>query len=301
MTREVLIATAPAWSAGSRPDPATAGPNRSSIAPRPDRPRSWTVPGPGSVLPIGLVAASRRARLSAVALRRRGHLLQLRLIEELPALIRLLTVVHDDRCGRALAHHARDAASRRRLTSRPRHTTSRRAAGRAWPRRLRTGGGPSTERNRRPTRNWCAAGRCAPGRTVRLSRPTRCTRTAWRATRDWSACSNRIAWDDDEVVVRDGVVPLLAEELPRDEVVDVRRQRTVLGVVESDGSGVLLPAEDELQLPLPGGLLPPGRNCSTHPNCSDGHADKKDGQNVPLVVQLGATRGARTGGGALTG
>jgi hypothetical protein len=65
---------------------------------------------------------------------------------------------------------------------------------------------------------------------------------------------------EDEVIVRDWILPLLAKELPGDQVIHVRRQRALVAhVVQGDGARVLLAPEDEVLLPLAGDLLPPGR------------------------------------------
>src|SRR5438477_35306 len=55
------------------------------------------------------------------------------------------------------------------------------------------------------------------------------------------------------------ILPLLSKHVLRYKIVDVRRQRSELTLIEKDRAGVLLAAKDQFRLALANRLLPPGR------------------------------------------
>jgi hypothetical protein len=161
-----------------------------------------------------------------------------------PLVVVVPALVQADRLVLALAPDARQAA-RDDASAEGAATTGR-----------TTGAEPSGRRRpsspRRGRRG--AAARLSRARLARLAWLARLSRRAGRA-------------EEIEVVVRDGILVLLPEEVPLHEDIHACRVGSGLPLEQPDGAHVLLPAEDELFFLLALGLVAPHGH-------RDGHQDR---------------------------
>jgi hypothetical protein len=194
----------------------------------------------------GLAAAAGTSRSAGLASSGAAGLLLRLNVNERPLVVVVPPLIHTDRFVLALALDAHDPAGNRPAGA---------AAGAAPPAGAAPAAGAET------TGRCCSTTgrRCRrrPASGPRLSRPARLqglTRRSGRA-------------EQIEVVVGDGILELLPQEMPLHEHVDARRECAGLPLEQPDRADVLLPAEDELVFLLPLSLMAPHGH-------GDGHEDR---------------------------
>jgi hypothetical protein len=192
-----------------------------------------------------------------------AHLLLLE--RERPLVVMVPAVEDADRLCLALAAHPEQAAWDGAAWRRPAD-----AGLRAW----RSGRGDTGTWGRATTAG--RGGTAAGARRAGLTRRTTLTRL--------TGCRGRA--HEIEVVVRDRVLVLLAEEMPLDEHIHARREHPVLPLEQANRAGVLVPAEDELFFLLALRLLAPHGHRDGH---QDRHHRQRHEQRGHRVTSLALT------------